>query len=617
MTTILEKARAHIQRLIKNIKYNQKMINNANRYSIAQIFEVDGQVKYIIPKFQREYTWNKDNWEELINDIQDSDGNHFVGSIICIQNPGTDTYNPELELIDGQQRLTTISLLFCAIYKLLKTKTASDDDDIRSELVNLKWKLIQRRTNNLKLELSRQNNNFNDYKSVLSEIEIIEFANHANNKGNRKIFKCFRYFCNKLEGKTVEELIELIEKINNTLLVKIEVDSHSDAFMLFESLNNRGVPLSAIDLIKNKILAKLENEESLPADDAFDKWNIITSNLPDYSIQERFLRQYYNAFKCKRDLVKVESFTKATKTNLIKIFETLIEERPKYIFNELVEKSLIYRNLINPEYSEDEVFLNLKKDLIDLANVKAAPSYTLLLYLFSRNDKLDIAFYKDIINYLVKYFVRRNITDFPNTRNLDQIFMDLIEKIEIEGGFVGADFIIKFLNNKERISSLSIFEEKLRGDIYESNVDATRFILSKIEEKNSTKENRLDFWARDNSNKLIWTIEHIFPEGKNIPEGWIKMIGDGDKAKSEQIQAEWVHKLGNLTLTGYNQNLSNFEFLRKRDRINQEGNFIGYKNGMFLNAALSTKDSWTEEDIKKRTDELVDVAINIFKVGKE
>lgn len=469
------------------------MINNANRYSIAQIFGVDGQVKYIIPKFQREYTWNKDNWEELINDIQDSDGNHFIGSIICIQNPGTDTYNPELELIDGQQRLTTISLLFCAIYKLLKSKAPNDDDDIRSELTNLKWKLIQRRTNNLKLELSRQNNNFNDYKSILSEIEIIEFANHANNKGNRKIFKCFRYFCNKLEEKTVEDLIELIEKINNTLLVKIEVDSHSDAFMLFESLNNRGVPLSAIDLIKNKILAKLENEEDLPADDAFDKWNIIINNLPDYSIQERFLRQYYNAFKCKRDLIKVGSFTKATKSNLIKIFETLIDERPKYIFDELIEKSLIYRNLISPEYAEDTIFLNLKKDLIDLANVKAAPSYTLLLYLFSRNDKLDIAFYKDIINYLVKYFVRRNITDFPNTRNLDQIFMDLIEKIEIEGGFVGADFIIKFLNNKERISSLSIFEEKLRGDIYESNVDATRFILSKIEEKNSTKENRLDF----------------------------------------------------------------------------------------------------------------------------
>lgn len=593
------------------------MINNANKYTIADIFMVDSQVKYIIPKFQREYTWNKDNWEELINDIQESDGSHFIGSIICIKNPDTDTYNPELELIDGQQRLTTISLLFCAIYKLLKAGAPKDNEDFRSELANLKWKLIQRRSNNLKLELSRQNNNFSDYKSVLNEINVIDFTDHANNRGNRKIYKCFRYFCNKLEEKSVEELIALMEKINNTLLVKIEVDSHSDAFMLFESLNNRGVPLSAIDLIKNKILAELENEEILSAEDAFDKWNVVINNLPDYSIQERFLRQYYNAFKYNRDLIKVGSFTKATKSNLIKIYETLIENRPKYIFDELIGKSLIYRNLISPEDTEDDIFIDLKDELRDLVNVKAAPSYTLLLYLFSRNEGLDISFYRNVVNYLVKYFIRRNITDFPNTRNLDQIFIDIIEKIEREGNVVTAKLIMNFLNDKERISSLATFEEKLRGDIYESNVDATRFILSKIEECNSTREIYLDFWARDNSDKLVWTIEHIFPEGRNIPDSWVNMMANGDREKAEQIQADHVHKLGNLTLTGYNQNLLNFDFQKKRDRVNQDGSFIGYKNGLFLNTELESKDRWNETDIKKRTEKLVNIAIDIFKTDNE
>lgn len=578
---------------------------------------VDSHVKYIIPKFQREYIWNKDNWEELINDIQESEGNHFIGSIICIKIPGTDIYKPELELIDGQQRLTTISLLFCSIYELLKNNTQEDNDELKSELANLKWKLIQRRTNHLKLELSRQNNNFNDYKSVLSEIGIIDFSDHANNRGNRKIYKCFRYFCSKLEEKKVDELISLMEKINNTLLVKIEVDSHSDAFMLFESLNNRGVPLSAIDLIKNKILAELETKKILSAEVAFDKWNIIINNLPDYSIQERFLRQYYNAFKHNRDLIRVGSFTKATKSNLIKIYETLIENQTKYIFDELIEKSLIYHNLISPENIEDNKFIDLKNELRDLLNVKAAPAYTLLLYLFSKNNTLDILFYRKVVNYLVKYFIRRNVTDFPNTRNLDQIFMDLIEKIEREKKIITVELIMNFLNYKERISNLSVFEEKLKGDIYELNIDATRFILSKIEEHKGSKEIYLDFWARDNSGKLIWTIEHIFPEGRNIPNSWINMVANGDKEKAEQIQANYVHKLGNLTLTGYNQNLSNFDFQKKRDRINQNGKYIGYKNGLFLNNILKNKESWSKSNIKMRTDKLVNIAINIFKTDNE
>ena len=397
--------------------------------------------------------------------------------------------------------------------------------------------------------------------------------------------------------------------------MKIEVDSHSDAFMLFESLNNRGVPLSAIDLIKNKVLAELESREILSAEDAFDKWNIIINNLPDYSDQERFLRQYYNAFKYNRDLIKVGGFTKATKSNLIKIYETLIENRPEYIFEELIKKSLIYRNLIKPENTENNKIIDLKNDLRDLVNVKAAPAYTLLLYLFSKSEDLDITFYREVISYLVKYFIRRNITDFPNTRNLDQIFMDLIEKIEHEEQNVTLKFITNFLNNKERISNVATFEEKLRGDIYEANIDATRFILSKIEERNSTKEIYLDFWSRDNSEKLVWTIEHIFPEGRNIPDSWVNMIAGGDKQKAEQIQADSVHKLGNLTLTGYNQNLSNFDFEKKRDRPNQDGSFIGYKNGLYLNTELAKKDSWTEADIEERTNKLVAITLDIFKTN--
>ncbi|MCG2688563.1 DUF262 domain-containing protein, partial [Candidatus Parcubacteria bacterium] len=264
------------------------MINSADKYTIADIFMVDSQVKYVIPKFQREYIWNKDNWDDLLSDITEDDSAHFVGSIICI-NPGTDTLRPELEIIDGQQRLTTVSLLLCAIYKLLKSQDIESDDDLKL----IKWKLIQRRgENSIRLELSRQNNNFKDYQSILDEAGIKEFGDHASNKGNRRIYKCYRYFLNRLEEYNTEDLLNLLAKVDRILLVKIEVNSHSDAFMLFESLNNRGIPLSAIDLIKNKMLAELEKKEIMPVEEAFTRWNKIINNLPDYVIQERFLRQH-------------------------------------------------------------------------------------------------------------------------------------------------------------------------------------------------------------------------------------------------------------------------------------------------------------------------------------
>ena len=586
------------------------MINHVDRFTLAQIFPVENPMRYIIPKFQRSYTWGKENWDAILTDIIESEDSHFIGSIICI-NQGTDTLNPELELIDGQQRLTTISLLFCAVYKMLRDKTGDDDEETRIILANLKSKLVKN-SGELKLELSTQNNNLSDYRSVLNEAGVIDFTNHVNNKGNRIIFKCYRYFLKRLEEYTQQKLTEFLDGVNRTLLVKIEVNSHSDAFMLFESLNNRGIPLSAVDLIKNKMLAELEGRDIMNIDSAFDKWNTIVDNLPDYTIQERFLRQYYNAFKYE---IKVEGVTKATRSNLIKIYENLIERSPENILTELIDKSNIYSNLVDID-SESEIFSEIKDELNDLINVKAAPAYTLLLFIFSNPKFFDNEAYRKIINFLVKYFIRRNITDFPNTRNLDQIFMDLIDEMRLDDKLMNAEHVIIFLSDKDRISSLDTFIERLNGDVYDLNVDATRFILSKIEESKSTLEIHTDFWERDRSNKLIWTIEHIFPEGRNIPDSWVEMMAEGNEVEAKRIQNDYVHKLGNLTLTGYNQNLSNFDFKKKKER-KKDGNFIGYKNRLFLNEDLKDKESWVENDIIERTKKVVDLAINIFKIENE
>ena len=222
---------------------------------------------------------------------------------------------------------------------------------------------------------------------------------------------------------------------------------------------------------------------------------------------------------------------------------------------------------------------------------------------------------KELITFLVKYFIRRNLTDFPNTRDLDTIFIGLIEFCENDKKNVSFEKIREYLTHADRFQSIHIFEQKLRGNIYEENTDMARFILCKIEEDNFTKETKRDLWQKDDKGKFLWTIEHVFPEGENIPKDWAKMIANGNLEEAKKAQMAWVHKIGNLTITVFNSKLSNLSLERKRDRKDDKGAWIGYKNGLFLNRELANKNKWLIEDISDRTDLLVKLALDKFKVN--
>ena len=203
-----------------------------------------------------------------------------------------------------------------------------------------------------------------------------------------------------------------------------------------------------------------------------------------------------------------------------------------------------------------------------------------------------------IIKLLIKFFARRNVTDTPGTRDLTKIFMDIISEIK-----TNTTDIYNVIKNKLISVSASdeTFERKLRGPIYDDNDMATRFILCYMESKHQTKEIYTDLWSRDKSNKYIWTIEHVFPEGQNIPQEWVDMIANGNRELAYEYLNNYVHTLGNLTITGYNSNLSNFDFEKKMNRKNSEGKDVGYKNGLHLNEDIVGQETWTiDKDVYKR-----------------
>lgn len=609
------------------------MIKYTEPNNIAQIFSNEKSILYNIPKYQREYTWGQKEWNLLFNDVIENDKGYFLGSIICVDDSVSAWSDAILEVIDGQQRLTSISILLVALYNKLNKKKSQLDEDGLTDLNNIKRELVVKRNgkNISRLKPQVQNNNRDDYFSLLCENDLLLDYEKKNNAGNRRIYRAYYYFSNLID-KYIEEiqkddldlneidiLFELVNKFNSAILVSIQVETHKDAYMLFESLNNRGVPLSAIDLIKNLLISVSDDDGK--SDDAYSKWKKILSYLSDdYSVQERFFRQFYNAYRDElNEPYKVEGKVKyalgylATKSTILDIYEKLIKTDYEKFLNRVEKEARNYSILIN-NASEDDIIEELAQPLFNLDKIQGAPSYILLLYLLSKKEELNLnnEIIANIINHLTKFFVRRNITDYPNTRNLTKIFMDLVALIKDKQGTEIYDLIIK--NLKDNSSSDEIFEAKLKGSIYLDNPDATRFLLCYYEDKFKTNEIYINLWSRDSSNKYIWTIEHIFPEGENIPVEWINMIANGNKDLAVEYLNNYVHALGNLTITGYNQNLSNLSFEKKKNRVNKDGNYIGYKNGLKLNEDIVSKDSWHIEDIKERTNKLVDFFIKEFEL---
>ena len=615
------------------------MIKQTRSLSISEIFSNDRRRFYEIRKYQREYTWSYREWEQLFDDIRDNDEGYFLGSIICVDSSrGAMDSDTVVQLIDGQQRITSLSLLILAIYEKLNTLKDKLTQNQMMELFKMKNELVLSNEDETvqkpRITLQIQNNNKADYEYLLGQKGVLSETTKIKKAGNRKICRAFNEFSRYIEKYLSEEqivnaeltpttlLFKLFKKVNNAIVVSIEVDSNKDAYMLFESLNNRGIPLSAIDLIKNSLISKADTcGGSKASDECYNQWKQILSYLTDdYSVQERFFRQYYNTYRNvlnepyknnDQSLMYPLGYL-ATKSTILSIYEKLIKDDYSNLLVNLKNGARYYSILINNAQEEDEI-KELVEPLKNLERIQGAPGYILLLYLLSNKEKIEFTndMLSQIISYLIKFFVRRNITDYPNTRNLNKIFMDCVDLALNSKGESLLNSICDYL--KKNSSSDTTFEEKLRGPLYITNVDSTRFILCALEEKHTTKEIHTDLWEKDEHNKFIWTIEHIFPEGDNIPEYWVNMIANGDKELANQYLEKYVHTIGNLTITGYNSNLSNMSFDDKKNRMKGQ-NYIGYKNGLFLNSDVVSKSIWTIDEIQNRTNKIVEILMKDFEL---
>lgn len=588
------------------------MIERANNIPVEKLLSKDDNNKeliYKIPPYQREYAWGKDQWENLFNDINDNEEGYFLGSIICIEN------EKYLDVIDGQQRLTTLSILLNSLLNIItlynrenpdqKILDLAENEEFATMWSSLK-KYLYSKDIGSRLTLSIQNQNNTDYEYLLSLNTLLNERAEPKNLGNRRIKRAYEYFRNRLLELddnqnvifTIENLFDFLKKVTSAMVVKIDVKDIASAFTLFESINNRGMPLTPIDLIKNSIIGKINTDP----EKTNEEWQKIVKNIESYDDQVRFLRHYYHAFQYDSK-IKIAPYVKATKSNIMSIYATHIKNDVHFIFRELIDKSNIYTIFVQPDKIEESKFLQYKNILIDLKRLGIAPAYSLLLHLFVKHLNEDFI---PLLNFLENWFIRRHLTDYPATNKLDQIFLDLInQNCEQVYNF---ESIKKQLTTKERYSSEDEFKKLLiDGDLYSINTGATRCLLTKLEKSLRTKENEVDFWSLTDAGKLIWSIEHIMPQNPDIKSDW-NQINEDERKKN-------VHRLGNLTLTCYNSTLSNKSFEKKCSVTDGKNKEIGLKSGnVQINEFIKNKSSnvWTIDDISKRSTKLAEQIMTIL-----
>lgn len=510
--------------------------------------------------------------------------------------------------------------------------------------------------------IPQYDDNKDDYFNIIittlnsSDIKAENFSiplqkGETNNK--RPLARAYEHFKKRIKNYAVDEdgkndinkqikrIFKFALKVNLTVVVMISTDSASNANMLFEALNNRGVPLTITDLIRNKLLGEIKDNPQVKFkfDYYKDTWNkilgegLFKSEGKEISSgeQERFFRQSYNAFRFSwiKDEFTNKKFGVGKKANLYDFYSAMIDSDPETTFNQIMESAKLYLQIQGEDASG--ISENLNKLYKDLNHVNGSTSYTLILYIVKNLDSLGLQG-KDLENIcrsLINFFVRRNITNKPTYNNLDQIFFKFIEKIRDKN--LKGEEICNKLTEKLKEEVGKDFENILRHEDSYDNFgnDNVYFILTKLAEYGLHGKSNVDFWKESDKRKPeAWNIEHILPQTikdttwEKVLTAWAEK--NPDNGTVEEIHKNYMNKIGNLTLTQYNSEMGNKPFLEKLNLTKDKHN-IGYNNELATSDGLNEyivyeqkgveRTEWTPDEIESRTQFLVDkiLDLEIFK----
>ncbi|MBU0483922.1 MAG: DUF262 and DUF1524 domain-containing protein [Proteobacteria bacterium] len=537
--------------------------------------------QFIIPIYQRTYSWTQKQCDQLWRDIvraglDDSVTGHFVGSVVYVEK-GLYSHSsiPQLLVIDGQQRLTTISLFIAALAGAIEGHGGIDTTSPKKlrnyfllnseEEGELAYKLLLTQTD----------------KDTL--IKIVE-DKKIPAKYSRRVAENFQFFVDKLKESSVD-LKTIYDGLCKLIIVDISLSrDHDNPQLIFESLNSTGLELSQADLIRNYVLMGLEAKEQeglyndywFPMEQNFAKANYV-------QLFDRFMRDYLT--------LKTGSIPNIRE--VYDAFKVYANKKDTGTIGEIV--SDIHRHSIYfvAMVLDKEVDKELKEAFNDINTLKVDVAYPLLLELYDDYDSGRLA--KDefvsALRLVESYVFRRAVCGIP-TNSMNKTFANLSKEIKkdkylesLQAAFITKTTYMRIPNDDEFMRELVV------KDLY--NFRSKNYWLRKLE--NHGRKERVDVES--------FTIEHILPQNLDLSSEWRSDLGP----EWQEIQNHYLHTIGNLTLTGYNSELSDRPFKEKRD---MDGGFSD--SPIRLNRGLNKLDIWNKGTIEKRAKELASLSTQVW-----
>lgn len=546
----------------------------------GNIYEIlNGNRQFLIPVYQRYYSWDTEQCKRLWNDIVEMQRKgkegHFVGSIVNIAEQAMPTGVQKYMIIDGQQRMTTLSLLLIA----LRDYAVKNPDDTT---------INARRIDNMLLKNEYETGD-ERYKLLLTETDrdILKYLieeKPISDDIRSKLLDNYKFFAGKIANMELQPA-EVYESIGKLQIVNITLDrSVDDAQAIFESLNSTGKELSESDLIRNYVLMGLEpGEQDYVYEHLWRPMELLFMYDTQASVMDRFFRDYLT-MKITRIPKQDRVYEEFKRYHLNCEFGTIRELCQDVFTYAKYYTDMVFRRSTNP------VLKALYEDMSDLRMEVAFP-----FLLRVHNDYSESMIKEDelqeIIRLCISYVFRRSICDIP-PNSLNKTFATLKNEIKsddyvnsIKAFFIMRDDYKEFPNDDKFMAAF------VSRDIY--TMRSRNFILSHLENYGNKAPIIIE----------NYTIEHILPQNSNLSPEWQQMLGPDWK----EVQKTYLHTIGNLTLTAYNSEMSDHPFMVK---MNMEGGFK--ESALRLNAFVVKCTEWNEQHIKKRAGLLAEKAKQIW-----
>ncbi len=545
------------------------------------------KTQFVIPVYQRNYDWTTSQCNQLLKDILEVGSNkkmsaHFIGSIVYVHD---DVYQAtrlkELTIIDGQQRLTTITLIYMVLYRIAtELKNVALVDEISETYLINKFAEDEE-----KLKLRLTENNDKALKCLLRGDEAEAF------QGFSKLIDNFDLFRSLITQENYGIVQAGLQKL---MMVDIGLDrAKDDPQRIFESLNSTGLELSQADLIRNFILMDLSRKEQNKIYQNY--WEIIEKLAKDESTNASRVSQFI------RDFLTLENKQIPNKEKVYLEFKAKYSKLDVNARENVLcsLKSLVkhYNKLLNPKNETDKA-IRLQLEYINRLEVTVSYPFLMKVYEDYSNKIIDKSAFISILELIQSYSWRRSILGLP-TNALNKIFMSLYDKVDVKNyissiqeSLVSRSGVQRFPRNSETVNAL---KEK---DVYNIKSKNRTYLLERLENFENNEPVIID------GNPDI-TIEHIFPQ--NPDPKWKIELGETD---FNFIKENYINTIGNLTLSGNNGKLGNKSFADKRDLES-----AGYKDSrLWLNKYLASLSAWNKVEIEKRFDVISERFLKIWDI---